>query len=44
MGGDFTVNFGGKPGGGFNLGALVTDYWPLLLAVGAVWLIRRKKG
>jgi hypothetical protein len=44
MGGDFAVNFGSAPGGGFDLGGLVTNYWPLLAVVGVVWYIKRKKG
>lgn len=40
-----TVNFGAASavGGGFDLGALVTQYWPLLAAVAVAVYIRRRK-
>lgn len=45
MGGDFY--FGGSGSGGgrgaFDLGALVSQYWPLFLLAGGIWYIRKKK-
>lgn len=45
-----TINFGGSGlggasagGAGFNLTALVAQYWPLLLAAGVVIYVRRKR-
>jgi hypothetical protein len=45
-----TINFGGSGlggtavgGSGVNLGALVTQYWPLLLAAGVILYVRRKR-
>lgn len=42
-----TVNFGGSGmgggvGGGFNIGALVSQYWPLIAVAGAIWYFRRR--
>ena len=42
-----TINFGGSgmggAAGGFNLGALVSQYWPILAVAGAIWYVRRKR-
>jgi hypothetical protein len=43
-----TVNFGGSGmggavGGGFNIGAMVSQYWPLLAVAGAIWYFRRQR-
>lgn len=41
--GDFTVGGGSALPGGFDIGGLVSQYWPLLAAVGALWYFRHKK-
>lgn len=45
-----TINFGGSGLGGttvgpagLNLGALVSQYWPVLLAAGVILYVRRRK-
>ena len=41
-----TVNFGGSgmgASGGFNVGGLVSQYWPILAVAGAIWYIKRRK-
>lgn len=41
-----TINFGGSGmggGGGFNVGGMVSQYWPLLAIAGAIWYYRRKR-
>lgn len=40
------MNFGGSGSGGgnsgMNLGAMATQYWPLLAAAGVIWWVRKK--
>jgi len=45
-----TINFGGSGLGGttvgptgLNLGALISQYWPMLLAAGVILYVRRRK-
>lgn len=40
MSGDF--NFG-SGGGSFNVGGLVSQYWPILAVAGAVWYFKFRK-
>lgn len=44
LGGDFTFGGSGTGGSGsFNIGGLVSQYWPLLAVAGAVWWLKYRK-